>query len=148
MSSVVWQKKLATVIVGLFSLKENAPTKNTPTFRSSIFAEGFLYSCSENGVQNGNFVIDSGASSPMFSDWSLFTNFSDKVERWVKNANFNFSKVEMIGNVRESFGHCKSGTFCYIFDCLLLPNHAQIWISVSKFDHEGVTLTLEEIKKR
>ena len=28
MSSVVWQKKLATVIVGLFSLKENAPTKN------------------------------------------------------------------------------------------------------------------------
>ena len=30
MSSVVWRKKkLATVIVGLFSLKENAPTKNT-----------------------------------------------------------------------------------------------------------------------
>ena len=29
MSSVVWRKKkLATVIVGLFSLKENAPTKN------------------------------------------------------------------------------------------------------------------------
>ena len=33
MSSVVWrkkkEKKLATVIVGLFSLKENAPTKNS-----------------------------------------------------------------------------------------------------------------------
>ena len=39
MSSVVWrkkEKKLATVIVGLFSLKEKAPTKNNQEIALSL----------------------------------------------------------------------------------------------------------------
>ena len=55
MSSVVWRKKkLATVIVGLFSLKENAPTKNylsVEHFLADFTMNSFWFSVSQELVE-------------------------------------------------------------------------------------------------
>ena len=78
-------------------------------------------------------VIDSGASSHMFFDRSLFFDFSEESQRKVKNANATFSQVEGVGKVslllldREEIERCV--TFS---DCLCLPDHSHNLISVSK----------------
>ena len=73
-------------------------------------AKWVLFSCFENGVHIGTFVVDSGASSHIFSDRTLFTDFSDKVERWVKNANESFSSK--FGKVGKAVVYiCKSRLF-------------------------------------
>ena len=66
------------------------------------FFEDFSFLCFENGGQNGAFGVETGASSHIFSGQSLFTNFSDKVEHCVKNANDSFAKVEMTGKIRKA----------------------------------------------
>ena len=106
---------------------------NTSTVGFSNFSEEFSFSCLE-----WNFVVDSGASPHMFSDRSLFTDFSDKVERCVKNANDSFSKVEGIGNVRVCLLDAgEKEHFKTFSNCLFLSDHAQNLISVSKLSQKG-----------
>ena len=50
-------------------------------------------------VKEHTLVIDSGASSHMFGDRSLFFDFSEETHRKVKNAKRNFSPVGGVGKV-------------------------------------------------
>ena len=75
----------------------------------------------------------------MFSDRSIFTNFSDIVVRWVETANEILFKVEGIGYVRVCLLDTDGkGHFVTFSNCLLVPNHAQNLISVSKLSQKGV----------
>ena len=89
-------------------------------------------------VKEHTLVIDSGASSHMFFDRSLFFDFSGETQRKIKNANGTFSQVEGVGKVslllldKEGIGRCV--TFS---DCLFLPDHSQNLISLSKLRQNG-----------
>ena len=66
-------------------------------------------------VKEHTLVIDSGASSHMFFDRSLYFDFSEETQRKVKNANVTFSQVEGVGKVSLTFGQRRDRTLCDIF---------------------------------
>ena len=89
-------------------------------------------------VKEHTLVIDSGASSHMFSDHSLFFDFSEETLRKVKNANGTFSQGQ--GNAKVSLLLLDKEVIerCVTFsDSLLLPDHYHNLISVSKFGQNG-----------
>ena len=84
----------------------------------------------------------------MFSDRSLFADFSAKVERWVKNAHDSLSKVEEIGIVRVCLLDTEGNEYFVTFsNCLFLPDQAQNLISVSKLRQKGVKVDFEKESK-
>ena len=89
-------------------------------------------------VKEHTLVIDSGASSHMFFDRSLFFDFSEETQRKVKNANGTFSQVEGVGKV-SLLPLDKEGIECCVTfsDCLFLPDHSHNLISVSKLTQNG-----------
>ena len=80
-------------------------------------------------------VIDSGASSHMFFDRSLFFDFRVETQRKVKNANGTFSQVEGVGKVSllllDKDGIERCVIFFYIQDAL---KHAEEALIPSKSD--------------
>ena len=83
-------------------------------------------------------VIDSGASSHMFFDQSLFFDFGEETQRKVKIANGTFLQVKGVEKssllLLDKDGIERCVTFS---DCLLLPDHSYNLISVSKLRQNG-----------
>ena len=89
-------------------------------------------------VKEHTLVIDSGASSHMFFDRSLFFDFSEETQRKVKNANGTFSQVEGVGKISLLLLDKEGIERCVTFsDCLFLPDHSHNLISVSKLRQNG-----------
>ena len=119
------------------------PKSSAETGESNI-AEDLVFFCdgSETAltsqkceVKEHTLVIDSGASSHMFFDRSLFFDFSEETQHKVKNANGTFSQVEGVSLLlldKEGIERCV--TFS---DCLFLPDHSHNMISVSKMRQNG-----------
>ena len=86
-------------------------------------------------------VIDSGASSHMFFDRSLFFDFSEETQRKVKNVNGTFSQVESVGEV-SLFVLDKDGIErCLTFsDCFFLPDYSHNLIKDSQLRQNGAQM--------
>ena len=122
------------------------PRSSAETGESNL-AEDLVFFCdgSESAltsqkcdVKEHTLVIDSGASSHMFCDRSLFFDFSEETQRKVKNANGTFSQVEGVGKVSLLLLDKDGIERCVTFsDCLFLPDHSHNLISVSKLRQNG-----------
>ena len=89
-------------------------------------------------VKEHTLVIDSGASSHMLFDRSLFFDFGEETQRKVKNANGTFSQVEGVGKISLLLLDKEGIERCVTFsDCLFLPDHSHNLISVSKLRRNG-----------
>ena len=83
-------------------------------------------------------VIDSGASSHMFFDRSLFYDFSEETQRKIKIASGIFSQVEGDGKLSLSLLDKEGIERCVTYsDFLFLPDHSHDLISVSKLRKNG-----------
>ena len=84
----------------------------------------------------------------MFIDRVRSSGVSDTVERWAKNANIHFSKVERIGNVCACLLDTEGKEHFVTFsNWLLLSDHAQNLINVSKLSQKGMKVEIGKESK-
>ena len=91
------------------------------------------------------FVIDSGCTSHMVMDKTLFVEFNPVVGHGCSNANQTVSVVEGTGTiriaVRDSAGCAK---VVLLSNCLYLPTYARNLLSVSALENKGVSVQFSE----
>ena len=111
---------------------------------SSNFAEEFCFVVSFEGFSNSEFVLDSGSTSHMIKDRSLFTSFQVCKDKCL-SANSSSSPIEGKGTV-EFFLKNSSGSLCKIklSDCLFVPGHSRNLLSVGSFLDKGVRCSFEK----
>lgn len=109
------------------------------------------YECAMNLNESGNKVnltkwyLDSGATSHMTHDKSLFTRVNDVNDIEVKMADGNFVKVKGKGTVRVETTN-KNCFFKYIniSNVLLVPKITENLLSISAFERKGFQVTFKD----
>lgn len=120
-------------------------TGNNGNKETSNFAKEFSFMTSEkcfNIVASQEFVLDSGCTSHMFKDRSLFVDFVKSVSTSsCVNANNSHSAIEGKGTVKirlkDSTGAIQ--VVC-LKDCLFVPSHSRNLLSVSSFTSRGAKI--------
>ena len=93
------EKKLATVIVGLFSLKENAPTKKLPTVIVGLF------SLREKAPTKNTLFRVEFVHNALHTNWSYSSQQANKASKhfvykevnWFEHSFMEFSSIEKNG---------------------------------------------------